>query len=218
MWASLFGTIGTLIALFVVRKKYPANFYLLGAFTYDYTIPSLTLVFLKHILLERLLHSMIRLSSLRHSWSQLVFSPDLHSSHFNQNGISLAWDLSCLEGYGLSFLLDSLCCSSHITGIFIVGFVLIWQRRRGHLLRHRSFDLLPLHHLRHLQYLQHVASWRIHRWSYQSVLSLSEVTDFAVTLTSSTFSWTFSGSWTQWIAQIRCQVTEVLIAWISLWK
>jgi protein lifeguard len=34
MWVSLFGTIGTLIGLFVVRKKYPANFYLLGAFTY----------------------------------------------------------------------------------------------------------------------------------------------------------------------------------------
>jgi protein lifeguard len=33
MWVSLFGTIGTLIGLFVVRRKYPANFYLLGAFT-----------------------------------------------------------------------------------------------------------------------------------------------------------------------------------------
>jgi hypothetical protein len=33
MWVSLFSTIGVLIALFVFRKKYPANFYLLGAFT-----------------------------------------------------------------------------------------------------------------------------------------------------------------------------------------
>ena len=34
MWVSLFSTIGVLIALFIFRKKYPANFYLLGAFTY----------------------------------------------------------------------------------------------------------------------------------------------------------------------------------------
>jgi protein lifeguard len=34
MWVSLFSTIGVLIGLFIVRKKYPANFYLLGAFTY----------------------------------------------------------------------------------------------------------------------------------------------------------------------------------------
>lgn len=36
MWVSLFGTIATLIGLFIVRKKYPANFYLLGAFTYPF--------------------------------------------------------------------------------------------------------------------------------------------------------------------------------------
>jgi protein lifeguard len=35
MWVSLFSTIAVLIGLFVVRKKYPANFYLLGAFTYS---------------------------------------------------------------------------------------------------------------------------------------------------------------------------------------
>jgi len=34
MWVSLFSTIAVLIGLFIVRKKYPANFYLLGAFTY----------------------------------------------------------------------------------------------------------------------------------------------------------------------------------------
>jgi FtsH-binding integral membrane protein len=34
MWVSLFSTIGVLIGLFIFRKKYPANFYLLGAFTY----------------------------------------------------------------------------------------------------------------------------------------------------------------------------------------
>src|SRR5947207_14448612 len=34
MWISLFSTIAVLIGLFVVRKKYPANFYLLGLFTY----------------------------------------------------------------------------------------------------------------------------------------------------------------------------------------
>ena len=33
MWVSLFSTFAVLIGLFVVRKKYPANFYLLGAFT-----------------------------------------------------------------------------------------------------------------------------------------------------------------------------------------
>jgi len=33
MWLSLFGSLGVLIALFVVRKKYPANFYLLALFT-----------------------------------------------------------------------------------------------------------------------------------------------------------------------------------------
>jgi FtsH-binding integral membrane protein len=38
MWVSLFSTIAVLIGLFVVRKKYPANFYLLGAFTYLSTI------------------------------------------------------------------------------------------------------------------------------------------------------------------------------------
>jgi hypothetical protein len=39
MWVSLFSTIGVLIALFVFRKKYPANFYLLGAFTYPSPSP-----------------------------------------------------------------------------------------------------------------------------------------------------------------------------------
>lgn len=38
MWVSLFSTIGVLIALFIVRKKYPANFYLLGTFTYVFMI------------------------------------------------------------------------------------------------------------------------------------------------------------------------------------
>jgi FtsH-binding integral membrane protein len=54
MWVSLFGTIGTLIGLFVVRKKYPANFYLLGAFTYLPPLSWLIRVFLKRTLSERL--------------------------------------------------------------------------------------------------------------------------------------------------------------------
>jgi len=33
MWGSLFSTIIVLMGLFIVRKKYPANFYLLAAFT-----------------------------------------------------------------------------------------------------------------------------------------------------------------------------------------
>jgi FtsH-binding integral membrane protein len=39
MWVSLFSTIGVLIGLFIFRKKYPANFYLLGAFTYPSLSP-----------------------------------------------------------------------------------------------------------------------------------------------------------------------------------
>jgi len=57
MWVSLFGTIGTLIGLFIVRKKYPANFYLLAAFTLleAYTVGTIVTFYDTTIVLEALL-------------------------------------------------------------------------------------------------------------------------------------------------------------------
>lgn len=36
VWVSLFSTFAALIALFFTRRKYPLNYYLLGAFTYAF--------------------------------------------------------------------------------------------------------------------------------------------------------------------------------------
>jgi len=56
MWVSLFSTIGVLIGLFIVRKKYPANFYLLGAFTLleAYTIGTVVTFYDTTVVLEAL--------------------------------------------------------------------------------------------------------------------------------------------------------------------
>lgn len=51
MWVSLGLTIATLIGLFFVRRKYPINFYLLGAFTY-LPLVSLSALQLTYRLLE----------------------------------------------------------------------------------------------------------------------------------------------------------------------
>jgi len=51
MWVSLFSTLAVLIGLFVVRKKYPANFYLLGLFTYSVLNCLANEVFSRRILL-----------------------------------------------------------------------------------------------------------------------------------------------------------------------
>jgi protein lifeguard len=127
MWVSLFGTIGTLIGLFVVRKKYPANFYLLAAFTYILSLWCLILVFLKRILSEQLSHSTTLRSSLKRFSSQLVCLLDLLSLHSNQNGISQEWDHSCLEDYGLLSSLASSCFSSLIMGILPCISLLIFR-------------------------------------------------------------------------------------------
>jgi FtsH-binding integral membrane protein len=57
MWVSLFGTIAVLIGLFIVRKKYPANFWLLGAFTLleAYTVGTIVTFYDTTIVLEALL-------------------------------------------------------------------------------------------------------------------------------------------------------------------
>jgi protein lifeguard len=51
MWVALGLTIATLIGLFFVRRKYPINFYLLGAFTYP-SLVLLSVLSLKYRLLE----------------------------------------------------------------------------------------------------------------------------------------------------------------------
>ena len=57
MWVSLFATIATLIGLFILRRRYPANFFMLSAFTLleAYTIGTVVTFYDTTIVLEALL-------------------------------------------------------------------------------------------------------------------------------------------------------------------